>query len=248
MKRIMSILLVACFALFPMLINAAEKINLEDYKSLNFKDTLKSEGIDLAYDKYVETSDQATIYMFRGQRCGYCKAFLNFLNNQAKEYGKYFKLVSFETWQDSNNGPLLTEISAFLNNPAQGVPYIIIGDQVFPGYSSDFDKSILDAITSLYESKDRYDVFEAYNEKVKADSKASGGNTTVMVICDLLFTVVAVVFVIFYINVSNRRLLETLSDNEVKPFDIMGDEEDADKQITPNEEKKLRTKKVAKRK
>ena len=47
-----------------------------------------------------------------------------------------------------------------MGNAAGGVPYIIIGDNVFPGYAETYDDSIKDAIKKLYDSEDRFDVFK----------------------------------------------------------------------------------------
>ena len=47
-------------------------------------------------DSYKENDKQAVIYMFRGQGCGYCRAFLSFLASIVDDYGEYFKLVSFD--------------------------------------------------------------------------------------------------------------------------------------------------------
>ena len=70
----------------------------EQYKTLNLEETLAEEGIEKKFSNYKETDDQITIYMFRGKGCAYCKKFLEFLNGITEEYGKYFKLVSFESW------------------------------------------------------------------------------------------------------------------------------------------------------
>ena len=139
---------------------------------MNLKDTLESEDIELEYEDYEENSKQIKIYMFRGQGCGYCKKFLNFLNSITEEYGKYFKLVSFEVWQDEANGTLMQEVAEKLGEEASGVPYIIIGDQVFPGYTESMDDQIKEAIVNLYNTKkaDRYDVFDNMQEKKTNDA------------------------------------------------------------------------------
>ena len=96
MKKIINFLVLSLLVLFPLKVLAFTE--LEDYNTLNLEDTLKEESIDLEFDNYEETDDQITIYLFRGKGCGYCRAFLTFLNSITEEYGKYFKLVSFETF------------------------------------------------------------------------------------------------------------------------------------------------------
>lgn len=168
MKKIINFLVLSLLVLFPLKVFAFTE--LEDYNTLNLEDTLKEESIDLEFDNYEETDDQITIYLFRGKRCGYCRAFLTFLNSITEEYGKYFKLVSFETWNDTQNKDLLNETSTFLGESINyAVPYIIIGEKTFNGYTSDWDEDIKDAIMDQYESKDRYDVFEEMKKGTKTN-------------------------------------------------------------------------------
>ena len=114
---------------------------------------------------YKETDDQAIVYMFRGQGCGFCRAFLTFLDSISDEYGKYFKLVSFEVWNNAVNGELMDKISTSMGEKASGVPYIIIGDKVFGGYAEQYDEDIKAAIMAQYENPS-YDVMEKNKIKV----------------------------------------------------------------------------------
>lgn len=55
--------------------------------------------------------------------------------NNVEEYGKYFNLVSYEIFNDSNNSKLFEQVSKFMDGEAAtGVPYIVIGDTVFGGF------------------------------------------------------------------------------------------------------------------
>ena len=143
------------------------RYDFERSKPLDFKESLAAEEIELKYTDYQETDDQVTIYLFRGQGCHYCKDFLNFLNDNAQEYGKYFKLRSYETWHDSFNIDLLEATASFLNRPVEGVPYIIIGNKVFAGYAPSYDEEILATIKDAYDggSMYKYDVFEEMIEQ-----------------------------------------------------------------------------------
>lgn len=217
MKKTVVALLVFCLSLFPIYLNAettSEKIDLSKYSTLNLKDALKEEEIDMKYTDYKETDDQAIIYLFRGKGCTYCRAFLNFANDIAEEYGKYFKIVSFESWYDSNNAELLDTISNYLDQPAGGVPYIIIGDQVFGGYASDYDTQIKTAIKNLYDSKDRYDVFEEYNKSIDQAKKAEKAVYNRVIIWNLVFVVISTAAIMFYVNRSNKKLLEVINNSK----------------------------------
>ena len=128
MKKHLCLLLVLVLTLVPVITIAKEKekatkIDLKDYNTLNFKETLEDEDMELKFNGYKETEAQTTIYLFRGRGCGFCRSFLTFLNDISQEYGDYFKVVSFETWYDQDNAKLLETVSNFLENPAGGVHY-----------------------------------------------------------------------------------------------------------------------------
>ena len=78
MKKTVVALLVFCLSLFPICLNAAstsDEIDLSKYTTLNLKDALAQEEIDMKYTDYKETNDQAVIYLVRGKGCTYCRAF-----------------------------------------------------------------------------------------------------------------------------------------------------------------------------
>ena len=82
---------------------------------------------------------------------------------------------------------------------ASGVPYIIIGDKSFGGFNELTDGDVIKSkIKELYESKDRYDVFEEM-EKEPKDTSAS------IIMWNAIFTILAV-GIILYVN--NRQIKE----------------------------------------
>jgi len=186
------------------------KIDLSKYQTSNFRDILKEEEIKEAFDNYSESDDQVTIYLFRGHGCGYCKAFLTFLNSITKEYGKYFKVVGFEVWSDKENSKLLNNISTFMGSPAEGVPYIIIGDQVFPGYAETYDENIKATIKAQYDSKEKYDVIEEYNKAIDKAVKAAKGNAPTIIFWNFVFTAVATCIIVYYNKKQYNEILSKL--------------------------------------
>ena len=131
-----------------------------------------------------------------------------------EEYGKYFKVVSFESWYDADNAELLDTISNYLGQSASGVPYIIIGDQVFGGYASDYDEQIKTAIKDLYDSKEKYDVFEEYNKSLKKAAKAERAVYDRIIIWNFVFVVISTAVIMFYVNKSNKKLLEAINNSK----------------------------------
>lgn len=234
MKKKILLFVAMCLLVLPITTKA---ISIDKYKTLNLKEALKEEEIDEAFKSYKETDKQATIYLFRGKGCGYCRAFLTFLNSIVDDYGKYFKVVSFEVWNDADNSALLNSVATFMNEPAGGVPYIIIGDKVFGGYAESYDEDIKKAIKDLYDSKDRYDVFAKMTDKdLEASTTTTDGNTSttdgtdnvtgeysntssgkdisnseVLIVTFLLF-IVNIIATFAYINYENKKVLLKLEE------------------------------------
>ena len=166
MKKILSLLLVLMLSFILTGCNSRSNenekgIDLSKYKSDRLEEIFKEEGITYDLGDYKETDDQAIIYLFHGKGCEHCINFLNYVNNTLLEkYGDMFKLVSFEVFNDSKNGELMKKVGNFMGDDVTGVPYIIIGDKTFLGYSESFNNEIESAVTNLYNSTDKYDVFK----------------------------------------------------------------------------------------
>lgn len=204
-----------CIALliFPVHV-FAEKIDLGAYNSQNLEETLKEEGISADLNNYKETDKQITIYMFRGKGCSHCQDFLSYVaNTLVSKYGDYFKLVSFETWNDTNNSKLVTKVADFLGDQAGGVPYIVIGDKSFLGYAESLNSEIENAITSLYNSKDRYDVFE---EMGKEEKTSNSGNTFAILMGNLIITAVGTGVVLYSNQATKKEILNELNKKPTK--------------------------------
>ena len=228
-KKNKLLFIIICFIMIPFTAFAKERDYLgETFKSLNLKETLDEEGIEMSYPDYTEDDNQAVIYMFRGSGCGYCKAFLTFLNSIVPEYGKYFKLESYEVWYDENNGKLMLGVASYLNKEAGGVPFIIIGDKVFEGYASIYDDDIKNAIKNLYDTNksDRYDVIDSMETDKydlstiqidsgddidvtstgDEDSYSKNINISNDIIWNFIFTTISTVVIILFVNYKFKQL------------------------------------------
>ncbi len=205
------ILLLLVVALLPIKVFA--KSFVDDYNTMNFKETIESEGFTLENKDYKETDDQAIIYMFRGQGCGYCRAFLEFMNSISKEYGKYFKMVSFEVWNDANNADLLEKVPLVTNKAAGGVPYIIIGEKVFAGYASTYDEEIKEAIMKQYKDNS-YDVMEKLDERL--NGKTNSTSSFAVIFWNAFFVIAATVALILVNNKNTEKVLNALEKKENK--------------------------------
>lgn len=216
MKNKILLIITLCLLFIPINTFAAVGVGAGDeYKSMNLEKSLADEGIEPAFSNYKETDKQATIYLFRGKGCSYCRSFLTYINSIVDEYGDYFKVVSYEVWYDSKNADLMNEVSQFLGSPASGVPYIVIGDQVFPGYTESYNEGIKNAIMELYKSKEKYDVFA---EMKKAESKNSNSSisSTTAIIWNFVFVTIGTSIVLGFINNKVKKLNERLDELEKK--------------------------------
>lgn len=216
MKNKILLIITLCLLFIPINTFAAEVVGAgKGYNYMNLEQSLADEEIEPVFSNYKETNKQATIYLFRGKGCSYCRSFLSYLNSIVDEYGEYFKVVSYETWYDSKNAELMNDVSNFLGAPTSGVPYIIIGEQTFPGYTESYNEEIQNAIMKLYESKKKYDVFE---EMKKAESKNSNSSISSIsvIILNLIFTMTGTFIVLGSINNKTKKLNERLDELEKK--------------------------------
>lgn len=239
MRKNLVLLVIICLLIIPLPTSA---LSISDYHTLNFEEALEDEEIAKAYSSYKENNKQITIYLFRGKGCSFCRSFLTFLNSITDEYGKYFKVVSFEVWHDTNNKALLNAVGDYLDVEVKGVPYIVIGDKVFPGYNSTFDDSIKNAIKDLYNSNNRYDVFkkmdnievdkEDNNANVinnnnnntnnnidnqtysKESSSNNKNNNGIVILCNFIFTMISTLIIVVVICLNNNSINKRI--NEIK--------------------------------
>ena len=107
-----------------------------------------------------EQSKEVNVYLFRGEGCPHCQEFEEWIDSIEGEYGDLFVLHSYETWYDQDNAELMKKVAEARHEEAGGVPYIIVEDKSWSGFTSDWAEEILQAIKSEY-AKDvdkRYDV------------------------------------------------------------------------------------------
>ena len=213
-KKIVIVLLLMLGVLMPFNVMAKESEYLgKTYNTLNFKEALAEEEIEEEFSDYSESDDKITIYLFRGKGCTYCRAYLSFMNSITEEYGKYFNMVSFEVWNDSTNSGLMSEVAEFMDEEADGVPFIIIGDKTFSGYAESYDEEIKTAITDLYntDKDERYDVFKKMNDNPKSGDDSEGNtSSTNIIIWNLVFTSVSTLIIVLFVNSKMNKINEKI--------------------------------------
>lgn len=102
--------------------------------------------------------DKVNVYFFWGDGCPVCENQINFFQKLEEEYKEHYNFYGFEVWKNEENAKLLTELSEKLNYTVKGVPFTIIGEKYFSGFSSKIKEEIKEAIIS--ESKKNFDVYK----------------------------------------------------------------------------------------
>lgn len=127
-----------------------------------------------------DTDTKVKVYLFRGEGCPHCAEAEEFFDSIQSELGDQFKLISYETWYNSDNASLMEKVASVRKEEASGVPYIIIGDQSWQGYASDYDEEIKSKIKEEYKKdvSERYDVMKYVDAVGEADSNSRSSATT----------------------------------------------------------------------
>lgn len=117
----------------------------------------------------VNAKGKINIYLFRGEGCPHCQEAEEFFDNIKSEYGKYYNLVDYETWYDTDNADLMKKVAKKLDEEVSGVPYIIIGKKTWNGYAESYNDEIKNTIKKEYNSSKRYDVIKDVTGKTEKE-------------------------------------------------------------------------------
>jgi thiol-disulfide isomerase/thioredoxin len=112
------------------------------------------------------------VYIFSGNGCSYCESALDFFDSIEEEYGDYFNLINYEVWYNEENSSLMYKVAEHFGDDLSGVPYIVIGDVTFQGYSESYDEDIISAIKSQYKNRNSVD----YVAELKKNTTSSDTN------------------------------------------------------------------------
>lgn len=122
--------------------------NYNEIVTINLPDTALE---DIKYDK-----NKVNIYLFWGNSCPHCEDFLDFLEENT-DYKDLYTLNTFEVWYNQDNYNLMNEFATALDEDVTGVPFIVIGNKSFKGFSSSLEEEILNAIKEGHSNS--YDVY-----------------------------------------------------------------------------------------
>lgn len=142
---------------------------------------------------FAASKEKINVYIFKGEGCGYCAKALTFFEGLDDEYQNYFNLIEKEVWNDKDNAAQMQEVAAHFDEEVNGVPYIIIGDKTFQGFSAEYEEDIKKVIKDSYENKD-----DSYQDVVasvlkgdaisssKGEKKDNGAAITIIVLAAIV--------------------------------------------------------------
>ena len=117
--------------------------NIKPYRDNEKKDT----HVEMPFGE--KQDGKVLVYFFRGEGCPHCEEAENWFNSIQEEYGSKFKIIDYEVWYNSENAALMQKISDTRGDDASGVPYIIIGDKSWIGYTEDYNEEIINQIIQI---------------------------------------------------------------------------------------------------
>lgn len=113
----------------------------------------------------VQAREKVPVYIFKSITCPHCANAIAFFEQLEKEYGKYYELIVYETSDSSENRELMQQVTTVLHRSTNAVPFIVIGNEAFVGYSTAKDAVIKNAIMEEYNRSTRYDVMDHLNDE-----------------------------------------------------------------------------------
>ena len=159
-----------------------------------------AEGEEEAEVTTTGDSKEVHVYLFRGEGCPHCQEAEEWFDSIEEEYGSYFEILDYETWYNEDNAKLMQRVAEARGETAEGVPYIIIGNKSWAGFTADYEDEMLSQIKSEFEVDvdARYDIMKLLPElEKKADKKEEAGSNDVLALIVILVVVGGICFGVY---------------------------------------------------
>ena len=130
-RKIFIGLIVALFFLFPINIFAL---------SSDYKDQIS----DITGAKVED--GKINFYLFRGQGCPHCAEEEKWIESIKEKYKDKVNFYDYEVWYNQYNSEMLKEVGKKLDLDIKGVPFTVIGDKYFSGFSETIQYSMEDTL------------------------------------------------------------------------------------------------------
>lgn len=111
----------------------------------------------------------------------------------------------------------MDEVAKTLGEEPNGVPYIIIGDKSFTGYSEEMNSQIESQINKVYKQTDRYDVMNNLDSGTTTIKEVKSNNTSSSSMVWLfILQIISILGLIIYVNKNNKNIKQKLEELEMK--------------------------------
>ena len=134
-------------------------------------------------------SKEVKVYFFRGEGCPHCADAETWFKSIEEEYGSYFQIVDYETWYNEENAELMQTVAKARGEKAEGVPYIIIGNQSWNGFTESYESEMISKIQEEFEKDvaDRYDIMKLLPKISKKKESNTGSDVLALLIILVVF-------------------------------------------------------------
>ena len=157
--------------------------------------TVFAEGEDVTSNE----SKEVKVYFFRGEGCSHCAEAEAWFQSIEEEYGSYFQIIDYETWYNEDNAELMQKVADARGEDASGVPYLIIGNKSWNGFTQSYADEMIEQIKSEYEKDvaDRYDIMELIETGKTADDNKNDNGSDVVALIIILGVVGGICFGVY---------------------------------------------------
>ena len=130
-------------------ITPKENIESND-KWKNIEPDEKGKSSNSSLDK--KENGKVAVYLFRGEGCPHCQEAEEWFESIKLEYGNMFIIKDYEVWYNEKNAKYMEQVAKDRNENVNGVPYIIIGDKSWKGFTESYESDMLEKIKEVYNS------------------------------------------------------------------------------------------------
>lgn len=171
--------------------------------SNSYKDIL-ADDLDIEIEE-----DKVNIYLFYGSSCPHCKEEKEFFKELEKKYPDQINIYLYEVWKDKDNAEIMHKVKKYFNLEATAaVPFTVIGEEYFYGYSDSVGIKIEKQVRSYLELdniNDKDTVIESNKINIPFLGDVDSGEVTVGVVAIVLgfvdgFNPCAMWILLFLIN------------------------------------------------
>ncbi len=105
----------------------------------------------------IEAENKVNLYYFWGDGCFHCKQLREVLNELEEEHPELV-IHEYEVWYNKDNQELLVDVGNLLNENISAIPFIVIGNNTFSGFSPSETKNQLKKAIEYYRTSQCRDV------------------------------------------------------------------------------------------